>query len=84
MSRLIELLQFIADRPVIDRTGLTGLFDIRFDFPALDGVSGPEVVTCMRDQLSSRLQEQLGLKPEPAQVPVEVLVIERAERPTEN
>jgi uncharacterized protein (TIGR03435 family) len=84
ISRLIELLQFIADRPVIDRTELTGLFDIRFDVPALDGVSGPESVTGMQDQLSSRLQEQLGLKLEPAHVPVEVLVFDRVERPTEN
>ena len=77
-------MQSLADRPVSDRTGLTGLFDVVLNFPALDGASGADVTIGIRDQLSSRLQEQLGLKLEPARELVEVLVIERAERPSEN
>ena len=84
MSKIVGLLQDLADRPVIDRTDLTGLFDFVVDWPALAGMSGPELEFAMRDQLSSRLQERAGLKLEPARALVEVLVIERAERPTEN
>ena len=84
LSDLIQLLRMLGGRPVIDRTGLTGRFDVRVDFPALAGVSGPEAQTGMRDQLPARLQDLLGLKLEPARVPMEVLVIERAERPSEN
>ena len=84
MSMLTGLLQTLADRPVIDRTELTGLFDVFLNFPALDGLSGAELEAGLRDQLSSRLQDQLGLKLEPTRALVEVLVIERAERPTEN
>jgi uncharacterized protein (TIGR03435 family) len=84
MSRLLGLVQSIADRPVIDRTEFTGLVDVVIDWPALAGASGPDLEASMRDQLSSRLQERLGLKLEPARALVEVLVIERAERPTEN
>jgi uncharacterized protein (TIGR03435 family) len=84
MSRVAALVQMMADRPIIDRTELTGLFDVFLNFPDLAGLSGDELQTAMADQLSSRLQEQLGLKLEPARVPVEVLVIDRAERPSEN
>jgi uncharacterized protein (TIGR03435 family) len=84
MSKIIGLLQSLADRPVIDRTGLAGLFDFVVDWPALAGMSGPDLEFDMRDQLSSRLQERVGLKLEPARTLVEVLVIERAERPSEN
>jgi uncharacterized protein (TIGR03435 family) len=84
MPKIIELLQSLADRPVIDRTELTGRFDFLINWPALTGMQGPELPTAMRDQLSSRLEEQAGLKLEPVRALVEVLVIERAERPTEN
>ena len=84
MSKIVGLLQSLADRPVIDRTELTGLFDFVIDWPALAGVTGPELEPAMRDQLSSRLQDRVGLRLEPTRALVEVLVIERAERPTEN
>jgi uncharacterized protein (TIGR03435 family) len=84
MSKIVGLVQSLADRPVIDRTELTGLFDFVVDWPALAGMSGPDLTFAMRDQLSSRLQERAGLKLEPARALVEVLVIERAERPSEN
>jgi len=80
-----------AGRPVIDRTGLTGRYDFTLEYapeslggggkgpgdssPPAD-ISGPSIFTA--------LQEQLGLKLETARGPVEVIVIERAEKPTEN
>jgi uncharacterized protein (TIGR03435 family) len=62
---------------VENQTGLTGLFDftVRFnrDPTAPDGVS-----------IFTAVQEQLGLKLEPRQAPVDVIVVKRIERPTEN
>jgi uncharacterized protein (TIGR03435 family) len=73
------------DRPIVDKTGLTGTFDGELTFapeplpgfPRLpDSENGVSVFTA--------LQEQWGLKLEPARGPVEVLVIESAQPPTEN
>jgi uncharacterized protein (TIGR03435 family) len=68
-------------RPVIDKTNLKGLFDFRIQFTPerLSGnpdVSGPSIFTS--------IQEQLGLRLESAKGPVEVLVIDHVERPSEN
>ena len=68
-----------AGRPVIDRTGLTGGYDFTLDYafgpPSLD--STPDG----KPSLFTALQEQLGLKLEPAQAPLPVVVVERIERP---
>jgi uncharacterized protein (TIGR03435 family) len=63
-----------AGRPVLDRTGLAGEF--RFHLEADDKGS-------VRPRLIDAIQA-IGLKLEEARVPVEVLVIESAERPTQN
>jgi uncharacterized protein (TIGR03435 family) len=67
--------------PVLDMTGLTGVYDITLDYAhddsaAADNGPGPSIFTA--------LQEQLGLKLEPRKGPVEVLVVDRAERPSQN
>jgi uncharacterized protein (TIGR03435 family) len=62
-------------RTVVDRTGLSGTFDIDLEWtpdPTAD-TTGPSLFTA--------LQEQLGLKLESTRAPVEVLVIDRVERP---
>jgi uncharacterized protein (TIGR03435 family) len=67
----------VFDRPVLDRTGIAGEFDIDLDW-ALDENpdTGPSIFTALR--------EQLGLRLESARGPVEMLVIDHAERPSEN
>ena len=65
-------------RPVVDRTGITGPINylVRYDRnPAPDAV-GPSIF--------SALEKDLGLRLAPATAPMEVFVIERAERPSEN
>jgi uncharacterized protein (TIGR03435 family) len=82
MADLAIQLEDATGRPVVDRTGITGEFnyDIRcapLNNPiGAEGLSGPSLFTA--------LQERLGLKLEAARAPVQVLVIDRAERPTDN
>ncbi len=65
-----------AGRYVIDRTGLDGAYDLELEFTPDQSpdTPGPSLFTAM--------QEQLGLKLESARAPVEVLVIDRVDRPT--
>lgn len=68
------------DRPVLDRTGLTGNFGFTIKFaPAQATNPDPD-----RPSLFTALEEQLGLKLESTRAPVEVLVIDRIEKPAAN
>ena len=81
MARLAGELSFVG-RQVIDRTALTGAFDIDLEWTpespgaALSPDAGVSIFTA--------LQEQLGLKLEPSTAPLEIIVIDSAERPFEN
>ncbi len=65
-------------RAVIDKTGLQGDFDFTFEWDPEQGVdsSSPSLFTALREQLGLRLESQRG--------PVEMLVIDSAEKPSEN
>jgi len=69
-----------VDRPVVDHTGLAGMFGFTLMFSSFDTVphvsNNPSIFTALR--------EQLGLKLEPARGPVELLVIDSVERPAPN
>lgn len=73
---------------VIDRTGLTGLFDVDLRWaPDSPVTSAGQVVPPVDSNASSfftALQEQLGLKLESTRGPVDVLVIDQVEQPTSN
>lgn len=62
---------------VEDQTGLTELFDFTLRFNR--DPTAPDAVS-----IFTALQEQLGLKLEPRDAPVDVIVVKRIERPTEN
>lgn len=75
------------DRPVIDRTGLTGGFDLHLKWAAevpaaTPGLGATDEPTA--PSIFTALKEQLGLKLESAKGPVEILVIDHAEKPSEN
>ena len=75
------------DRPVLDRTGLTGKYDFVFEFtPEFNGPPPPGLPPL--DESGPTLQEalkaQLGLKLEPQTGPVDVLVVDHVEQPSEN
>jgi bla regulator protein blaR1 len=92
LSSFTRLLSQRLDRRVIDRTGLEGRFDIQLQWtpgpgespfdpggnpvPAPTDFSGPSIFTA--------IQEQLGLKLESGKGPVEVLMIDHVEKPSEN
>jgi uncharacterized protein (TIGR03435 family) len=86
----------LLQQPVIDRTGLTGLFDFRLEFSrdlGLDMGGGKKGgggrntaprVESVGPSLPAAIESQLGLKMAPAKGPVEFLVIDRVERPSAN
>lgn len=92
MAELAKNLTGRTDRPIVDRTGLSGAYDFVLLFtpegvtPRTDpstalgagGVAGPNVDGT---SLFTALQEQLGLKLEAQRGPVEYIVIDRIERP---
>jgi len=97
MADLIRELTTVLGRPVFDRTGFTGEFDLNLNFTpddallGLPGYRGPDDpggagLPAGRNltNLFAALEEQLGLKLTSAKGPVEVLVIDHAERPSAN
>jgi uncharacterized protein (TIGR03435 family) len=90
LFQLANTLSNIVGQAVVDRTGLTGNFDIDLTWtpeqtaqrppdtqdPPHADPDGPSIFTA--------LQEQLGLKLESEKTPVDVLVIDHAEHPIEN
>jgi uncharacterized protein (TIGR03435 family) len=76
------------DRPVLDKTGLTGKFDITIEFtPEFNGPLPPGATFKPDDSGPTFLQalkEQLGLKLEPQTGPVGILVVDHVEPPSEN
>jgi uncharacterized protein (TIGR03435 family) len=80
---LARLLAPGLDRPVIDRTNLTGRFDFTLEW-ALEPSPEAPVANTSAPSMFTAVQEQLGLKLEAQRGPVEVLVIDSAERPSEN
>ncbi len=78
VKQLANALGWSIDRPLIDKTGLTGLYDFQLHWtPDENDPNGISLFTA--------LKEQLGLKLESTKGPVEVLVIDHAERtPTPN
>lgn len=85
ITSLARMLSMFTDRPVIDRTGLTGGFDFDLRFPELDtpgDATGPR--SDPTTGIFSALQEQLGLKLESTRGGLEFIVIDNVQHPTGN
>jgi uncharacterized protein (TIGR03435 family) len=76
IPRLAEELTGMVERRVVDRTGLTGLYQVRLQWAPDGQAELPSLFTAV--------QEQLGLKLEPQRGPANVLVIDSAERPVDD
>lgn len=88
MSNLANALAPMVQRYVIDRTGLTGNYDMEVAFtpeqmPQGGGANAPNFDP-NGPSIYTALQEQLGLKLDSQRGPVKVLVIDSVERPTED
>jgi len=96
MPLLASVLSRRVGRPVVDRTGLTGSYQFKLEWPAdpREGMAKGGPPPAPGDQpdaalppdpsgtpIFSALQDQLGLKLEAQKGPVDILVIERVERP---
>jgi uncharacterized protein (TIGR03435 family) len=89
---LVGQLPSAVGRVVIDKTGLQGLFELKLEWnPDPSVMRSPEAVASAtaaaatpgeRVPIFTALQEQLGVKLQSAEAPLEVLVIDRLERPT--
>jgi uncharacterized protein (TIGR03435 family) len=83
-------LSVVLGRTVLDRTGLNGRYDFKMEWTpdAAPSAAGEPNAAIPADpegpSIFSALQEQLGLKLEGGKGPVEIIVIDRLERPTEN
>lgn len=79
-ARFVVGLSQATGRVVVDKTGLTGYYDITLkwtpDEDQAAGVAGPSIYTA--------LEEQLGLKLVPERAPLDVLVVDQVEKPSEN
>jgi uncharacterized protein (TIGR03435 family) len=79
------LQRYTLDRPVVDATDLTGRYSFTLDWKADESAAGQDAGQ-VRDlpDFYTAMQEQLGLRVEAANAPMEVLVIDRVARPSEN
>jgi uncharacterized protein (TIGR03435 family) len=87
MANLVRNLAPIAGRSIVDKTGLTGGFDLDLTWmPDVPVGNAPDAVPPANDgpSLFTAMQEQLGLKLDAQRGPVEVLVIDSAARPVED
>jgi len=80
LARFVEELSRVSGRPVLNRTGLTGSYNIEIEWADEDDDADDSDVP----QLFAALPAQLGLKLETRRAPVEVVVIDHIELPSEN
>jgi uncharacterized protein (TIGR03435 family) len=91
MAQLAMGLQgLVLDRPVLDRTGLSGAYDFDLSWTPDElqfsgrGGTGLYVGDPNGPSIYTALEEQLGLKLSSVKAPVEVLLVDRVEKPSEN
>ena len=67
-------------RPVVDKTGLTGLYNYNLDFmPFLPG-TGDDVSSASAPDFITAVRVQLGMKLTAKKDPLEIIVIDHAEK----
>lgn len=86
LKPLVNALSTELKRPVVDRTGLTGFYNFTLRWTPEEGaaVAGEAPEGDSAPSIFEAVQEQLGLKLEPAKAPVQVLVIDHLDRPSAN
>ena len=93
MSQITAILQNFLDQPVVDQSGLSEKYDFTVTF-TMDAAQGarlggaPPVGSADNPDAApdvfTAFQQQLGLKLESTKAPVDVMVIDKVEKPSEN
>ena len=83
MAKFADALGMLVGRPVQDRTGLSGRFDLEVEWTPAPGPPGP-AAPGVGPATFAAIEEQLGLRLEPQTGPVDVLVVDHVERPAPN
>jgi uncharacterized protein (TIGR03435 family) len=82
---LVTTLSNATHMTVVDKTGLPGRYDYTLDWtPDLQGADATQTLATSGPAIFTAVQEQLGLRLESGRAPVDVLVIDRVERPSAN
>ena len=87
VAELAGTISMVLDRPVVDRTGVEGTFDVHLRWTPDPGEVGDSATASAGESsgsIFSVLKERLGLKLQRATGPVDVLVIDHVERPDPN
>ena len=86
MDRFAEILSRQMDLPVVNHTELEGVFNLRLQWTLESArlAKPSDVPTAEGPSIFTAIQEQLGLRLHAQKVPVEVLIIDHAERPSGN
>ena len=88
MPELVRVLSLVLGRPVVDRTGFTGRFDLQLDFAADENTPSlpppPPGVELPGPSIAQALRQRLGLQLESTRAPVEVLVVDHVQLPSGN
>jgi len=86
--RIAKLLSSAVERPVVDKTGLSGAFDFTLEFARELTITEPHDDESAADSggisIFTAVQQQLGLKLEPGKGPVDMIVIDHVEKPSGN
>jgi uncharacterized protein (TIGR03435 family) len=86
ISDFVRLFSSQFDRPLLDKTGLTGVYDFTLEFaprpPQMPGAEPAAVDAGL--PIVAAIQKQMGLKVTPSKEMVEILMIDRAQKASEN
>jgi uncharacterized protein (TIGR03435 family) len=87
MRQLASVLTGVVQRQVVDRTNLPGVFDFDLEFSPMPlNADAADIAASVENAISlfTALQEQLGLKLQPQRGPIDYVVIDGVEPPSEN
>jgi len=82
IESLADQLSGLIERTVIDKTGLSGIFDFQLEWADQAGAAQPG--DSIGPSIFTAVQEQLGLKLDSARGPIGYLAVDRAEKPSGN
>lgn len=84
MSEFVEALSHNLKLPVLDRTSLKGsfTFTLRWNTDQADALGHDEAAAVLRREVSAAISQQLGLTLKFRKMPLDVLIIDSAEKPS--